>query len=134
MGISLPNLIGDRAIIQGGSYNYERHTGIAFPGGDWRLWVPRGQIRTNLKGLPNELLADLDWGEPEWDAAKNRTIFYPQLTWEVTATIPVTKYQGAGILSPKTAHLYDMEISLDLIVKKGAFAYIQVIGEVTYDN
>ena len=133
MSIALPNLVGDRAIIQGGSYNYEKHTGIVFPGGDWRLWVPRGQIRTNLKELPNELLADWDWGEPEWDEVNNKTIFYPQLTWEISANLPSTKYQGTGLLSVKSAHVYDMEIALDGVVKKGAFAYIQVIGEVTYD-
>jgi hypothetical protein len=134
MGIRLPDLIGDRAIVQGGSWNYEKHTGIAFPGGDWTDWTPEGQIRTNLKGVTNTLLATFTWGDPFWDETNDRSIFYPQLSATVTAGLSPTKYQEAGDPSVRNAYVYDIEISLDGVIKKGGFGYIQVIGEVTYDD
>lgn len=132
MARKLPDLVGDRAIIQGESWNHEKHTGIAFPGGDWTLWTPSGQIRTNLKGLTNTLIAEFDWGDPLWDEQQNLTVFYPQLSASVTQEMPVTRYQGEGILSVRNALIYDMEIALESVVMKGSFAYVQVIGEVTY--
>lgn len=129
----LPDLIGDRAIIQGEDWNLEKHTGIAFPGGDWTLWTPFGQIRTNIKGLPNELLATFDWLDPLWDEDNDRTIFYPILSSATTSTMLPTKYQGSGSLSSKNAYPYDIEIGLNGIIKKGSYAFVQVIGEVTYD-
>jgi hypothetical protein len=128
----LPNLIGDYAIIQGEDWNYQKHTAIAFPYGDWTLWMPRGQIRTNIKGATNELLATFTWGDPEWDEANNRTLFYPLLTSAITELLLPTKYQGIGDLSTRNAYVYDIEIELSGVIQKGSRAYVQVIGEVTY--
>lgn len=129
----LPDLIGDRAIIQGEDWNLEKHTGIAFPNGNWTLWTPSGQVRTDIKGVSNQLLATFDWLDPLWDEDNDRTIFYPILSSATTSTMLPTKYQGSGSLSSKNAYPYDIEIGLNGIIKKGSYAFVQVIGEVTYD-
>ena len=134
MSRRLPDLIGDYAIIQGESWNAEKHTGLAFPYGDWRSWTPSGQIRSALKDDAGELLATFSWGEPLWDEDRNITVFYPQLSALTTASLPVTKYQGNNTLSIKTALVYDIEIALNGVIKKGSFGYVQVIGEVTYES
>lgn len=134
MSRKLIDLIGDRAIIQGESWNYEKHTGISFPHGDWRLWTPFGQIRTATKDLTNTLLATFDWGESEYDSELNLTTFYPQLSASDSALLPVTKYQGLGLPSLKNAFVYDIEISLENVVKKGMYGFVQVVGEVTYES
>ena len=94
MSIPLFNLIGDRAIKRGATYN--RFT-ISLSG-DKRTWTARGSIRDNYKENGGVLLVDWQFlTSPSYDSGTDSTTFYPSLTVADTTSVLLipTEYQNA---------------------------------------
>jgi hypothetical protein len=132
MSRQLQNITGEAAIIQGEDWNYLKFYSIIFPDGDYTLWTPFGQLRTDLEENNGSLLATFEWGETYYDETKDYTHFYPLLSSDVTVDLTPTKYQGNNTLSIKTAYPFDMNISRNNIVLSASYALAQVIGRVSH--
>ena len=121
------NLVGDLAIIQGGTWSK-----LAFVvNGDQRAGTARGQIRDALREDGGQLIAEFTFAPALYDALEGSTTFFPTLSPQQTSAMPSTRYQGQGTLSDKTAYLFDLEISTANGTLKTFPGFVQVIGEVT---
>ena len=105
-----------------------------YPDGDFTDWVGSGQIRNGRSDKGGELLAEFTFPSPLYDSENLKTIFMPTLDAETTKDLPITKYQGAGDPSDKSALIYDLEFSFNGLVKKLAPGYVRVIGEANRDE
>lgn len=81
--------VGDLAIKQNNSY-YQ----MFYISGDYSLWIPKGQIRTNYYDLNGEILAEFQFKPTEYVAFRDVTIFRPYLKAPITRDLPITIYQG----------------------------------------
>lgn len=81
--------VGDLAIYQNNSY-YQ----LFYISGDYRLWIPKGQIRDNYYDLDGEIIAEFQFKPAEYVAFRDITVFRPYLKANITRELPITLYQG----------------------------------------
>ena len=116
--ISIP-LIGDRAIVQGETY---QALSLDFPG-DLTTWECQGEIKTKLRQDGGELLAVFSFAPASYDPIADVTTIHPRLTPAQTSAIPSTKARS---------YLYDVKlISPAGETIKTVPAIVEVTGEVT---
>lgn len=125
------DLIGDLAIIRGATFDLWKPE----LSGDWTLWTPKAEIRTNYLSADGELLASFDHSAATYDAEADLTTFHPYLTPTKTLTLPVTKYQGGDLVpSLRNSYVWDWQIALDGVVYSLAVGFVQVMPEVTEND
>jgi len=126
-----PDLINTLAIIQGETY-LKLLDGAITVSGDWTGVTPRGQIRDTYLNDSEILYAEFEFEESVYDEETDTTTIKPFLSASVTQNIPYTKWREGQVFAPKkNVHVYDIEIEKGSVVKKLAFGYVQVIGEIT---
>ncbi len=122
------DLIGDLAINRGA--NYDRWKPQA--PGDWRLWTPKCEIRTNFLSEGGELLTSFEFGDTTYDPDTDLSTFHPYLTWEKAILLPVTKYQGGlSVPSVRNCYVIDFQVKLDNVIYSTDTGWVQVKPEVT---
>jgi hypothetical protein len=130
-----PDLINDSndtlAIIQGETY-LKLLDGAITVSGDWTGVTPRGQIRDTYLNDSEILYAEFEFEDSVYDEETDTTTIKPFLSASATQNIPYTKWREGQVFAPKkNVHVYDIEIEKEGVVKKLAFGYVQVIGEIT---
>jgi hypothetical protein len=122
------DLIGDLAILRGATFDLWKPQ----LSGDWTLWTPKAEIRTNYLSSDGELKAGFDHSAATYDAEEDLTTFNPYLTPAKTLLLPVTKYQGGDLVpSVKNCLVWDWQIALGGVVYSLAAGFVQVQPEVT---
>lgn len=125
------DLINDLAIIRGATFDIWRPQ----LSGDWTLWTPKAEIRTNYLSADGELLTSFNHSPAIYDANADLTTFYPYLTPSHSVLLPVTKYQGGdAIPSLKNCLVWDWQIGLDGVIYSLAVGFVQVMPEVTEND
>lgn len=126
---SIPHLIDDLAVFQGEDYEQTR----LVLDGDWRTWTFFGSIGTDITDKGGTFIGLLSFGTPEWDELTNTTKILVKISSAVTSILESTVYQGTAsgkTLKFPNALKYEIEISLNGVVKKGGWGWVQVIGSV----
>lgn len=75
----------------------------------------------------------LSFGTPDWDELTNVTTIPVKIASDVTSVLTETIYQGTASgkrLKFPNAYKYEIEISLNGVIKKGGWGWVQVIGSV----
>ena len=116
-------VIVNLAIRQGKTYSFS----FSYPQ-DLTEGEMRGQIRNNWAQDGGELLGEFDF-DITYDGEKSLVIV--NLDAVTTANIPYTRYQGNGVLSTRTAWVYDIEYEENLTVIPMFDGFNQVRPEVT---
>jgi hypothetical protein len=126
------DLIGSLAIIRGEHYDLWHPQAE----GDWTLWTPKSEIRTNLLSSGGELITSFLFGATTYDPETNLTTWLPYLPVNRSSLLTPTKYQGQSDVIPSVRNClaFDFQISLDHIVKALAPGFVQVIDEVTQNG
>ena len=127
---SLPNLIDDLAIAQGGTYLALSKVGIEFEG-DLTAATWEGDIRDNYLESGGNLLGGFDFLPPTYNAETDITTVYPILSFTTTQTLPGTTWKTGRNPSLTNCYVWDIEGTLDSIVYKKLPAFCAVKSEVT---
>ena len=99
-----------------------------YPTGDFTSWTATGQVRDKRADKGGVLLAEFTFTSL-YDSEELKTDFYPVLSAEDTAILPITKYQGTGAAADSNCYIYDIELTNGSEVVKLAPGYLYVIGE-----
>lgn len=120
--------IGDLAIIQGATFLLSLRKS-----GNYSLYTPRAQIRDNYLSEGGALFAEFSFLPLTYDGVEDKTSISLTLTDEQTSALPITRYQGDGTLSVRTALVYDVELESPAgdMVKVLEASFVQVKPEVT---
>jgi hypothetical protein len=127
---SLPNLIDDLAIAQGGTYLALSKVGIQFEG-DLTDAVWEGDIRDNYREKGGVLLGRLEFLPPVYDDETDTTTIYPILSFATTEALPGTTWKTGRVPSVKNCYVWDIEGKKDGVIHKKFPAFCAVKFEVT---
>lgn len=125
------DLINDLAVIRGSTFDLFKPQLV----GNWTLWTPKAEIRTNYLSAGGLLLTSFSHAAANYNEATNLTTFYPSLTPLDTALLQVTKYQGGELVpSVKNCWVWDWQVALGGVVYSLAAGFVQVLPEVTQND